>query len=69
MGVCFLLTKINNHARISDNLSFADAGDFVVSHHKNGVCSFLPCFLIALCHAAKILSKRRLPLGSFISHL
>jgi hypothetical protein len=61
MGVHFLWTKINNLACICDSLFFGDAGDFVVSHHKNGVYPFLPCFLIALSHAAKILSKRRLP--------
>ncbi len=61
MGVLFLGTKVNNNAHICDSLSFGDAGDFIVSHYQNGVCPLLPCLLIALHHATKILSKSRLP--------
>ncbi len=61
MGVLFLGTKINDNACIYDSLSFGDAGDFVVSHYKNGVCPRLPCLLIPLHHATKILAECRLP--------
>ena len=36
-------------------------GNFVVSLHKCCICSLLSCFIVSLCHAAKILTKCSLP--------
>ncbi len=55
MGVHFLGPEC-------DSLPFGDVGCFVVtSHDKNGVSPQLPCLVIALFHATKILAKCHLP--------
>jgi hypothetical protein len=61
MGISFLMAKINYHPCIRDRLICWDEEDFVVSHHKNRVRSFLSCFIVALRHTAKILAKGSLP--------
>jgi hypothetical protein len=59
MRIKFLWVKIDDDPRVCDHLICWDEEDFSVSHHKNRVSTFLPRFIVALCHTAKIFFRKR----------
>ena len=61
MWICLLWTKVDDNPGVRDCSICGDEEDFFVSHHKNCICTFLPRFIVPLCHAAEILSEGGLP--------
>ena len=61
MWISLLRTKIDDDPRVHDCAICGDEEDFFVSHHKNCIGIFLPCFIVSLCHASEIFSKGGLP--------
>jgi len=61
MRIEFLWAKFDNDPRVRDrSICWYEEG-FSLSHHKNRVSTFLPCFIVALRHTAEIFSESGLP--------
>jgi hypothetical protein len=61
MRIEFLRAKIDYDSCICYRSVRWDESDFIMSHHKNGVCTFLSRFVVALRHTSEILTELSLP--------
>ena len=62
IGILFLRAVINNWIAVSDFSPRSQCMLYVVvCHDKHSVRSFLPCFIVSLCHSPKVLAECSLP--------